>query len=236
MADGECYLCGDSYAKRGMSRHLQACLPESNEGTTTYHLRIVGAQRSDYWLHLLVEAETTLLNLDSFLREFWLECCGHMSAFKIETIQYEEPYDEQEPTTGLGGERRSMDVPVMSVVTEISDEELTYEYDFGSTTTLEVQVLGVGDWSSGGLGIHDPDAAETEMDGITLVAQNNPPEIVCGRCSKSATKVCQTCLWKHGPDAWLCETCASDHEDDCERPDYLPKVNSPRTGVCGYRG
>jgi hypothetical protein len=67
MTDGECYICGDSYTKRGMSRHLQACLPESDESTTTYHLRIVGAQRSDYWLHLLVEAETALSNLDSFL-------------------------------------------------------------------------------------------------------------------------------------------------------------------------
>lgn len=60
MTDGDCYLCGNSYIKRGISRHLRSCLSEPNNGTTTYHLRITGAQSPDYWLHLLVEAETLL--------------------------------------------------------------------------------------------------------------------------------------------------------------------------------
>ena len=236
MTDGECYLCGDSYTKRGMSRHLQACLPESDDSTTTYHLRITGAQRPDYWLHLLVEAETLLSDLDSFLREFWLECCGHMSAFTIGSTRYEKPYDSQEPAIGLGGERRSMELTLGSIDSVTSGEEVTYEYDFGSTTELEIQILDGGDWPLDELEIQQTDASETGIDGIVLLARNNPPEIECGNCGKSATKVCQTCLWQHGPDAWLCETCASAHEDDCERPNYLPKVNSPRTGVCGYRG
>jgi len=92
MTDGECYLCAESYTKRGMSRHLQACLPESDDSTITYHLRITGAQRPDYWLHLLIEAEIMLSTLDSFFREFWLECCGHMSAFTIGSTRYEKPY------------------------------------------------------------------------------------------------------------------------------------------------
>jgi hypothetical protein len=54
MTDGDCYLCGESYTKRGMSRHLRSCLPGLSDGTTTYHLRIMGAQRPGYWLHLLL--------------------------------------------------------------------------------------------------------------------------------------------------------------------------------------
>lgn len=236
MTDGDCSLCGDSYTKRGMSRHLRACLPEPNNSTRRYHLRITGAQRPDYWLHLLVEAETTLSSLDSFLREFWLECCGHMSAFMIGNTRYEKPYDDQEPAIGLGAGRRSMDLALGSTDGVTSSEEFTYEYDFGSTTKLEIRVLGGGDWSLEKREIQRTDAVETGTDGIVLLARNNSPEIECGTCGKSATKVCQTCLWQYGPDAWLCETCASDHEDECERPNYLPKVNSPRTGVCGYRG
>jgi len=129
-----------------MSYHLQACLPESNDTTTTYHLRVAGAQRPDYWHHLLVEAETLLSDLDLFLREFWLECCGHMSAFTVGNTRYEEPYDDQEPAIGLGGERRSMDFSLRSIDSVASGEEVTYEYDFGSTTELEIQILDGGDW------------------------------------------------------------------------------------------
>jgi len=236
MTDGECYLCGELYTKRGMSRHLQACLPESADSTTTYHLRITGAQRPDYWLHLLVEGETMLSTLDSFLREFWLECCGHMSAFTIGSTWYEKPYDDQGSATGLRGERRPMEVPVTSVVDEVAGDEFTYEYDFGSTTELAIRVLGGGKWSLEELEKQGTDAFETGTDGIALLAQNNPPEIECGNCGQPATKVCQTCLWQYGPDAWLCEACTADHENECEHPNYLPKVNSPRTGVCGYRG
>lgn len=235
MTDGDCYLCGESYTKRGMSRHLRSCLPEPSD-CTAYHLRIAGAQRPDYWLQLLVEAETALSNLDSFLREFWLECCGHMSAFTIGTTRYENPYDDQEPAIGRSGERQSMDIALGSITGVTSGEEFTYEYDFGSTTELEIQVLDGGDWPFDELEIQQTGASRMGIDGIVLLAKNNPPEIECGNCGKSASKVCQTRLWQHGPDAWLCETCASDHEDDCERPNYLPKVNSPRTGVCGYRG
>lgn len=28
MTDGTCVLCGDSYTKRGMTRHLRSCLAE----------------------------------------------------------------------------------------------------------------------------------------------------------------------------------------------------------------
>jgi hypothetical protein len=30
-----------------------------------------------YWMHLEVAAGTTLTILDRFLRDTWLECCGH---------------------------------------------------------------------------------------------------------------------------------------------------------------
>ena len=236
MTDGECYLCGESYTKRGMSRHLRSCLPEPSDGTTMYHLRIAGAQRPDYWLHLLAEAETLLSDLDSFLREVWLECCGHLSAFTVGTTRYEKSYDDQESAIGLGGERQSMDFALGAIDRVTAGVEFTYEYDFGSTTTLELRVLDGGDWSLDEREIQRTDASETARNGIVLLARNTPPEIECGNCGKPATKVCQPCLWQHGPDAWLCKACASDHEDDCDRPKYLPKVNSPRTGVCGYRG
>jgi hypothetical protein len=141
-----------------------------------------------------VEAETLLLDLDLFLREFWLECCGHMSAFTIGKTRYEKPYDDQEPAISLGEERRSMDLSLGSIDSVTSGEEVTYEYDFGSTTELEIQILDGGDWPLDQIDIQQTDASETGIDGIVLLARNNPPEIECGCCGTSATKVCQTCI------------------------------------------
>lgn len=47
------------------------------------YLRIAGTRRSDYWINLAVEADTTLVTLDSFLRKFLLDWCGYLSAFAI---------------------------------------------------------------------------------------------------------------------------------------------------------
>ena len=41
-----------------------------------------------YWMQLAVRADTTLRQLDGFLRGMWLECCGHLSEFKIQGTRY----------------------------------------------------------------------------------------------------------------------------------------------------
>lgn len=45
--------------------------------------------RARYWLYLEMPARATLTDLDGFLRDIWLECCGHLSAFDIGTVRYE---------------------------------------------------------------------------------------------------------------------------------------------------
>ena len=41
-----------------------------------------------YWMHLQVAVDTTLATLDRFLRDTWLECCGHLSVFRISGLNY----------------------------------------------------------------------------------------------------------------------------------------------------
>jgi hypothetical protein len=65
MTDGQCYLCGETYTKRGMNRHLRSCLPPGEEGTSAVALRITGTHRDDYWIHTLVTRETTVLIFSS---------------------------------------------------------------------------------------------------------------------------------------------------------------------------
>ena len=228
MTDGTCHICTETYTKRGMSRHLSGCLPAVDDGPIS-HLRITGERRSDYWLHLAVAETTPLSALDRFLRDLWVECCNHLSAFTVDDQRYERPHDD----AGMGGAYRAQSMDVAFGSATASVDSFSYTYDFGSETALDVRVVETGDWPISEL---EADGTETDYRGVVLLARNQQPDIDCEACGAPATTVCQTCLRDPAAVAWFCESCATAHEDGCDRPRYLPVVNSPRVGVCGYRG
>ncbi len=82
-----------------MTRHLEACEQRAAiqaeagdrrkaQKTRVFHLVVEGSRLPMYWMHLEVSAETTLATLDHFLRDTWLECCGHLNAFTIGGVRY----------------------------------------------------------------------------------------------------------------------------------------------------
>lgn len=97
--------------------------------------------------------------------------------------------------------------------------KLPYEYDFGSTTELLLTVISEFDGSM-------------KKGEVEILARNDPPQIICNQCEKPATTICTECLYEN--NGWLCDACAKKH--DCDSEMFLPLVNSPRTGVCGYEG
>lgn len=94
-----------------------------------------------------------------------------------------------------------------------------HEYDFGSTTELNLRVVMERVGEITGKPIH-------------VLARNEPPSISCDGCGKAATKICTDCSWQD--EGWLCNDCARLH--GCGRDMLLPVVNSPRVGICGYKG
>ncbi len=116
-------------------------------------------------------------------------------------------------------EDRSLGVPLEKVLKV--GQKFRYEYDFGSTTELILRVAGERDGFLVG-----------ELDEVRILARNLPPEIMCMTCGKPATKVAA------GYDYWgvmehaFCDDCAKKVHEDA----WLPIVNSPRVGVCGYTG
>ncbi len=208
MTDGKCFLCGDTYSSRGMSRHIGACSKknlERDKKGKTFHLKVgVGG----YWIHLAVKDDTKLTDLDDFLRELWLECCGHLSAFTIKKETYS--LDQMETMW-----EKSMDVELDGLVDE--GDIFRHEYDFGNTTELTLKVVSV--WEG------------RTKERISLLARNLDPEIPCA-CGKKATLVCSWHVFDE--EGWLCEDCVETH--GCDEPALLPVVNSPRTGACGYVG
>lgn len=151
--------------------------------------------------------------LDDYLRDLWLECCGHLSMFEIGGRTYSMEPD----LLGIDGGTAagSTSVPIADVLQP--GDGARHLYDMGSTTELQVRCL---DHRPG----HD--------DEIRLLARNALPEIECSSCGAPATTLCTECSWDGA--GHLCDACTGEHPCDDEL--FLPVVNSPRFGVCGYTG
>ncbi len=214
---GTCNLCGAVFGRTAMSRHLAACKgPASARGvdpplTSRFHLVVEAPESGAYWMHLAAPVDAPLSKLDDFLREIWLECCGHLSRFSINGVEYwSDPESSSE---------KSMRAPIGEVM-EIGDQ-LSYVYDFGSTTKLALQVVRA---------FRHPGASKK----VQLLARNEAPQIECDHCRGGglATQICTECQWTG--DGWLCARCVKKHP--CPPDSFLPVVNSPRVGICGYAG
>ncbi|MFO8058093.1 MAG: hypothetical protein R6V10_12420 [bacterium] len=218
---GKCYLCGRSFKKSGMTRHLKSCLAaRSDQGSAAgdkgfrgerfMHISIQGWRDDIYWMHVEISTEALLYDLDRFLRDIWLECCGHLSVFTILRTRY-----SVDPLAELDEE--DMEVKMGEVLAP--GMKFFHEYDFGTPTLLELKVISER-------------VAPAGSESLRLLARNDPPDIECDVCGKPATQVCVACVYDEA--GWLCDDCARNHE--CGEDMLLPVVNSPRTGECGYCG
>ena len=114
---GTCTFCQGTFSKGTMTRHLSACKqrqaalgrPRHGTGRPTKILHLLVDGYGPYWLHLEVRADARLDTLDTFLRNIWLECCGHMSQFCINGEDY-----VSDAARELGA--RSMNVPLEKVL------------------------------------------------------------------------------------------------------------------------
>jgi hypothetical protein len=95
-----------------------------------------------------------------------------------------------------------------------------HEYDFGTTTELNGQVVS------------EHESALSQREPVRLLARNDPPVFVCDVCGEPTTQVGTECMWYE--DGWLCDAHAKAHKRSEEL--LLPVMNSPRMGVCGYEG
>ncbi len=221
MSKGRCHLCGGTFSKSAMTKHLNSCRQEEQDSekssssrgsrkTEIFHLMVEARYSSDYWMHLEVPVDATLEDLDNFLRDIWLECCGHLSAFEIEGTTY-----SVEPMEDFDDE--SMDAALNDVLSP--GMKFNYEYDFGSTTYLVLKVIS-------------QEQKLIKDKSIAVLARNEPPFYPCESCGKIATQLCTECICSD--EGCLCDECAAEHK--CDEEMLLPVVNSPRVGVCGYTG
>jgi hypothetical protein len=226
-AIGKCYLCNTIVTKAEATKHLESCRQREAicektlskkiaEKTKFFHIIVESSVLPEYWMHIDAPANAKLEDLDNFLREMWLECCGHMSAFTIQKARYIAGRGIDSMWMGIGmiPGGRSMNIGLDKVLTP--QMKFCHEYDFGTTTELTLRVVSERE-------------SEIRDKSIELLARNEPPIRICA-CGKNATQVCTQCIYEG--KGWLCDDCAEKHE--CGEDMLLPVVNSPRVGMCGY--
>ena len=206
---GKCCYCNETVAQNKMVKHLTSHLSSMEKEakntkanlTRYFHLKV---DCGEMFLQILIKGKSSLDKLDDFLKDIWMECCGHMSAFRDNRIEI------------------SMSKKIEAVF--IPKIKIRYDYDFGSTTSVNLTMASS----------YDLDLKEN----IILLSRNEPLKIMCASCKKTpAIYLCSTCIYEEY--AFFCEKCGKKHEKVChDFEDYskMDVVNSPRMGVCGYSG
>ena len=234
--EGNCLYCSNSYFGIAMmKRHLESCdrrkkfylemnkklkkLSQSNN--IIFLLSISSKYYLEYWMFVEVDGRSKLKAIDNFLREIWLECCGHLSMFTIKRQRYESQPDPT-PDPFFNTNSKTMSSSIDSLFQP--GMNIDYIYDYGSSTELVLKVIS------------DMPGKISGKKKIKLVARNNELVFKCAKCKKEiATKICAVCIHeKDRKRASFCNNCVNFHK--CGEKLALPIVNSPRSGECGYTG
>jgi hypothetical protein len=215
---GDCVFCGKELTRGGLAHHLAACdkrqaaIEAANQekvgvNQQLFRLQVQDAWGGDYWLHLEINGETTLKQLDRYLRAIWLECCGHLSRFSV----------------GGGWHGKEVGMGAIAKRTLRPGLELTHIYDFGTSSETLVKVV---DMRTGYPLSQHP---------IYLMARNNPIASACQECGQPAQWLCIECISETDATGLLCDEHIKEHpHENYDRPRAV--VNSPRMGMCGYTG
>ncbi len=123
-SEGECLYCKQIFSQKEIGKHLAKHLLEMDKkdagkvAKPYFHIEV---EAGEMFLHLLVKGDSKMEKIDSFLRNIWLECCGHMSEFG----------------------HKSFEVKMKQKVADVFESrvKIFHDYDFGTTTRVFLKGL-----------------------------------------------------------------------------------------------
>ena len=123
-SEGKCLYCNQIFSQKEIGKHLAKHLAEKEKADTgdkDQNYCHIEVEANKMFLHLLVKGDATMKKIDQFLREIWLECCGHMSEFGHKQFKVSMSYKVKfvfEPQV-----------------------KIYHDYDFGTTTRVFLKGL-----------------------------------------------------------------------------------------------
>lgn len=200
--------------------------------------------RNLYWLYAVIPQRATLATLDDLLRWAWVDCCSHLSSFRLANATSGLPqfFREAPPASFLledsgfalfTDERARLDIVFAALAAAIPGREsysieppiphLIYYYDFGTITELMIEVVGR---------IDSPDYVPRGA--AEIIAHNLAAAEECEMCRKATATHCYNDPKAARDSASVCQRCI---ESKCTKinPECVIILStSPRMGSCRY--
>ena len=172
--DGNCYICGKTFGKTAMKNHIMKEHAATGDEDCVL-LMLEGAYAKEYWLFIDIAKDKSLSALDSFMRKIWLECCGHLSAF-----------------------RAGNEVGKMRKLSKFSaGDKIIHEYDMGTTTESLITFVGATRRPKQKSDVRL--LARNVPPDYKCASCGKPAEFICQECMYDSDNpnFCQECAEKH---------------------------------------
>lgn len=119
VSEGKCIYCEDVFSQKEIVKHLAthlAQIEKESTGKNPSNYVHVEVEADEMFLHILVKGNAQMKIIDKFLREIWLECCGHMSEFR----------------------HKNFKIKMKDLVEDVFQPRIKifHDYDFGTTTRV----------------------------------------------------------------------------------------------------
>lgn len=192
---GNCYICGAELGKTAMKNHILKAHGGEDSGQECNLLKIEGAYDKDYWLFIDLPVDSSLSDVDKFLRKIWLECCGHLSEFSG-------------PGHRKIGKSRKLN-------TFSAGNQLLHEYDFGTPTETLITVVGAIKRKPQGENVRL--LARNVPPQFKCAKCGSPAEYICTQCVYDSDNpfYCSACGEKHEHDEMLLPVTNSPRMGEC---------------------
>jgi hypothetical protein len=215
-----CKTCPAKFFKKDIITHQNTCIVSTNKHKSGYLIRFVsyGQNNNQYYMYALFDASSTFSDIDIFLKEMWVECCGHLSGF-----------------SNLNSQIKIKNSTLISKYPNQST--FLYEYDYGSTTQVFFEFIEILNLNK---------KTKTKQP-IELLLRNDPPYIKCYSCDKNSVfyyedmSFCREDSYgfylekpKEIKETKVIKKTKEPKEIRIQKEYLLPILNSPRSGVCGY--
>ena len=179
ISTGKCIFCNQAFDQNEIGKHIAKHLSEMEKAdhakaTKSYHYIVVEA--GPLFLHLLVQREAKMKIVDNFLRNIWLECCGHMSNFGHKNFKI-----------NMSHTVRDVFIPKVKIY---------HDYDYGSTTRVDLK-------STKTYELHLKEnltllSRNEPLKLICSVCKKLPAAYLCTTCDWDAdASFCEQCTAKH---------------------------------------
>jgi hypothetical protein len=205
----KCLLCNSEFTSRGIGRHISTCLKKQP--------KISRNKLAKKYSFISVR---DLYDQDYFI---FLLVSQHATLDDLDSFLRKIWLECCGHMSAFSYGKWGEEIPMSTNINNVASigYTLNYKYDFGSTTELIIKFIG------------DHKGSIEDHEKIKILSRNSQAIVPCDECAKfPAVEICTECQCDGG--GWLCENCIKNHE--CGEEMLLPVVNSPRAGVCAYRG